>query len=83
MAAYPDDTDPTEAAHAPQECMPCRGTGQVISNLGGTAAKVTCPWCNGERVRQPDIDAQSKWLHPDGTDAAEADAPEEDAEEAA
>lgn len=61
--------------------MPCGGTGQVISNLGGAASKVTCPWCSGERVRQPDIDAQARWLHPDGTDAAEADSPGESSPE--
>jgi hypothetical protein len=85
MAADQDDADPTEASHAPQECMPCRGTGQVISNLGGTAAKITCPWCEGDRVRKHDIDAQARWLNKegaDGADATEADPPEV-AEEAA
>jgi DnaJ-class molecular chaperone len=28
-------------------CTPCRGTGEVISNLGGKFHKVTCPWCGG------------------------------------
>jgi DnaJ-class molecular chaperone len=42
--------------------MPCRGTGQVISNLGGTASTVTCPWCDGGGVRIPGSDAQAKWL---------------------
>lgn len=83
MASDPDDTDPTEASHAPQECMPCRGTGHVISNLGGTASKITCPWCNGGRVRQHDIDAQARWLNAEDSSASEADMASEDAEEAA
>jgi DnaJ-class molecular chaperone len=29
------------------ECTPCRGTGRLISNLGGEAHEVTCPWCGG------------------------------------
>ena len=29
------DDDATEGSHGPRECMPCRGTGRVISNLGG------------------------------------------------
>jgi DnaJ-class molecular chaperone len=28
-------------------CPPCRGTGKVISNLGGEAHEVDCPWCEG------------------------------------
>ncbi|MGI8728583.1 MAG: hypothetical protein ACR2LK_01045 [Solirubrobacteraceae bacterium] len=31
----------------PQECAPCRATGQVISKLGGEPATMTCPWCEG------------------------------------
>jgi hypothetical protein len=42
--------------------MACRGTGRVISNLGGTAATVACPWCDGRGVRSADIDAQARWL---------------------
>ena len=41
--------------------MPCRGTGRVISNLGGTASTVTCPWCSGGGVRLPEVDAQAGW----------------------
>jgi DnaJ-class molecular chaperone len=39
-------------------CMPCHGTGKVISNLGGHARKVTCPWCHGGGVRLTGADAQ-------------------------
>jgi hypothetical protein len=42
--------------------MPCRGTGTLISNLGGTPSTVTCPWCDGGGVRVPHIGAQAKWL---------------------
>jgi hypothetical protein len=41
--------------------MPCRGSGQVISNLGGTPKSVTCPWCGGGGIRIADVDAQAKW----------------------
>jgi hypothetical protein len=49
--------------------MPCRGSGQVISNLGGTPRAVSCPWCGGGGVRLASVDAQAKWL--DGDAAAE------------
>jgi hypothetical protein len=42
--------------------MPCRGTGKVISNLGGAESTVTCPWCEGSGVRVAGVDAQGKWL---------------------
>ena len=51
-------TDQT-AAVAAQPCAPCRGTGQVISNLGGTPQQVTCPWCEGGGARLPEHDAQA------------------------
>jgi hypothetical protein len=40
--------------------MPCRGTGRVISNLGGEQSKVQCPWCGGGGVRLVGIDAQAQ-----------------------
>jgi hypothetical protein len=46
----------------PQECMPCRGTGKVTSNLGGQSSLVGCPWCEGSGTRQAGIDAQSTWI---------------------
>jgi DnaJ-class molecular chaperone len=45
-----------------EACMPCRGSGRVISNLDGKPHEVTCPWCAGEGVRVPGIDAQAAWL---------------------
>jgi len=38
--------------------MPCRGTGQLISGLGGEPHPVQCPWCRGSGERIPGIDAQ-------------------------
>ena len=40
------------------ECLACRGTGKVISGLGGEPHAVTCPWCEGTGRRIPGIDAQ-------------------------
>ena len=45
--------------------MPCRGSGQVISNLGGTPKPVSCPWCGGSGVRLAGVDAQAKWTEQD------------------
>ena len=43
----------------PEEiCMPCRGTGRLISGLGGEPHEVQCPWCQGTGRRIPGIDAQ-------------------------
>jgi DnaJ-class molecular chaperone len=47
-----------EETQEPQPCVPCHGSGQVISNLGGTRRKVTCPWCRGGGVRIAGADAQ-------------------------
>jgi DnaJ-class molecular chaperone len=42
----------------PRVCMPCHGSGQVISNLGERTTKVTCPWCRGGGERLVGMDAQ-------------------------
>ena len=59
----PQPENPPEDVQAPQECMPCRGTGRVISNLGGEPSTVPCPWCEGTGVRHPEIDAQAHAPH--------------------
>jgi hypothetical protein len=59
--------------------MACRGTGEVISNLGGTPTSVTCPWCGGTAVRVPGIDAQARWLEQRDAEAGEADSTPEPA----
>jgi hypothetical protein len=53
--------------------MPCRGTGRVISNLGGTPNTVACPWCRGSGIRLSGVDAQASWL---GTEGESQPAPE-------
>jgi DnaJ-class molecular chaperone len=42
----------------PRVCMPCHGSGKVISNLGGEPSEVTCPWCRGGGERLSGLDAQ-------------------------
>jgi hypothetical protein len=44
--------------------MACRGTGSVISHLGGEPKTVTCPWCDGSGVRGAISDAQANWKNP-------------------
>jgi hypothetical protein len=67
-----DSNDLAGGTHEPRECMACRGTGRVISNLGGTPSAVACPWCSGSGLRQPEIDAQAHWASD-----AQDDAPSE------
>jgi DnaJ-class molecular chaperone len=43
----------------PQPCSVCRGTGTLISNLGGSPSTVTCAWCEGTGTFLPDHDAQA------------------------
>jgi len=40
-------------------CSACRGTGSVISTLGGSPNIVTCPWCEGSGRFVPGHDAQA------------------------
>jgi hypothetical protein len=48
-----------------EPCMPCRGTGKVISNLGGERRLLDCPWCGGEGMRHSGVDAQTAWVEGD------------------
>jgi len=50
MSATSDDARTT--------CTPCRGTGKLISGLGGDPHEVTCPWCGGTGEFQPGRDGQ-------------------------
>jgi hypothetical protein len=59
MAA--DADAPAPPTGADRECMACRGTGQVISMLGGQRRSVECPWCKGTGRRIPGHDAQARW----------------------
>ena len=51
-------------------CAPCRGTGKVISNLGGSPSEVPCPWCEGSGRPIPGHDAQAARRGEAGGDAA-------------
>jgi len=53
-----DDAQPTGPTE-PVPCSPCRATGTVISNLGGTPSTLQCPWCEGTGVLIPEHDAQA------------------------
>jgi hypothetical protein len=55
--------------------MACRGSGQVISNLGGVTSTVSCPWCTGAGVRLVEVDAQARWPKEQAETPASADAP--------
>jgi DnaJ-class molecular chaperone len=46
------------ADNARSTCTACRGTGTVISGLGGTQHEITCPWCEGTGRFEPGRDAQ-------------------------
>jgi DnaJ-class molecular chaperone len=75
-----DTQDLSDATHEPRECMACRGTGRVISNLGGSPSTVECPWCGGGGLRPAEVDAQAHWGE-QGADAASGG--EESSEQAA
>jgi DnaJ-class molecular chaperone len=53
-----DETDPPSRS---DDCLACRGGGQVISSLGGEPKLVPCPWCEGSGVRLQGHDAQARW----------------------
>ncbi|MEA2284574.1 MAG: hypothetical protein QOJ21_617 [Solirubrobacteraceae bacterium] len=66
MAA--DEPQAPDAAE-PRPCSPCRGTGRVISNLGGSPQEVPCPWCEGTGQFIPAHDAQARHRKPADGDA--------------
>jgi DnaJ-class molecular chaperone len=53
------DDETRTADEAPRPCPPCRGTGRIVSRLGGSAQTVTCPWCEGTGRVIPGHDAQA------------------------
>ena len=55
----------------PQQCTACRGTGKLISGLGGEPHEVVCPWCQGGGRRIQGIDAQEHPSEGGGTQAAD------------
>lgn len=54
-APVTDETTPAP----PAPCSPCRGTGRLISKLGGEEHEVSCPWCEGTGTFIPEHDAQA------------------------
>ncbi|CAA9472028.1 MAG: hypothetical protein AVDCRST_MAG53-1384 [uncultured Solirubrobacteraceae bacterium] len=54
-------TDADQDRTPPGSCSPCRGTGRVVSNLGGTPTDKPCPWCSGTGARIAGHDAQHHW----------------------
>jgi DnaJ-class molecular chaperone len=72
--------DESTAGAAPEQpaepvaCSACRGTGQVVSNLGGHRSLVDCPWCDGGGVRLSDHDAQAHWRGENGASGDKAPA---------
>lgn len=59
LAMASDDERQAPATAEPVPCAPCRGTGRVISGLGGQQAGVSCPWCEGGGVQIAGHDAQA------------------------
>jgi hypothetical protein len=54
--ADPDEPTPDEAPR----CPPCRGTGRIVSRLGGSPSTIICPWCEGTGHVLPGHDAQRR-----------------------
>jgi hypothetical protein len=54
------DDAPEDQQDGERPCPPCRATGKVISNLGGTPSAVDCPWCEGTGRLSRDHDAQAR-----------------------
>jgi DnaJ-class molecular chaperone len=52
-------TTDEQSLAAPMPCAPCRGTGRLMSNLGGEPSTVTCPWCEGGGMQLAGHDAQA------------------------
>src|SRR6478736_1499617 len=74
MARAGDDKDDgQEQVSEARECMACRGSGSVISNLGGTPTTVTCPWCKGSGMRIAEVDAQAGRAEQEGDGRAAED----------
>jgi len=65
-------TPPADSAPTDAPCGPCRGTGQVLSHLGGESKSVACSWCEGSGLRPPvEHDAQAAWRAKGGGDEGE------------
>jgi len=62
--------EPPTENDAPAPCDACRGTGVVISNLGGEPHEERCPWCDGGGARLRGHDAQLRWRERAAADTA-------------
>jgi DnaJ-class molecular chaperone len=60
-SAAGDGTAPGATESTQRACMACRGSGEVVSHLGGSPKTLTCPWCDGTGKRGAVSDAQSRW----------------------
>ncbi len=56
-----DQQDRSDSDPGSDSCLACRGTGSVVSNLGGKEQSVDCPWCEGKGKRIPEHDAQARF----------------------
>jgi len=45
--------------HDPSACTACRGSGELVSGLGGEPHRVPCPWCDGTGRFDAGHDAQA------------------------
>ncbi len=71
----PAEPAPASApATATGDCLACRGTGQVVSHLGGEEQLVACPWCEGSGLRLVGHDAQARWRASAATSGAGGEA---------
>ncbi len=61
-----------------ESCRACRGTGQVVSNLGGSPSDVDCPWCEGSGKFIAEHDAQAHWGPREGSETGGTAAPAPD-----
>jgi DnaJ-class molecular chaperone len=61
------DESPTDEQAPPEPCIACHGTGRVLSNIGGTAHQVSCPWCDGGGIYLRGHDAQALWREGDSS----------------
>ena len=62
----------TPQALDPSPCTVCRGTGTLISNLGGSPSQLPCPWCEGTGTFLPEHDAQAARQRETTTDPSDA-----------
>ena len=63
-------TEPVE--DQTRACAACRGSGVVISNLGGEPHEQPCPWCEGGGVYLSGHDAQAHWRADQGSAGSSA-----------